>query len=173
MLYKRLIEQIYFSFEGNLALYDQLTGLYNFNWMKYVGYKRFRKFEGYVTVLDLNGLKSLNDEFGHMYTNGVIMTVAKQLKDTAIDDPTAAVIRFGGDEFVIISSKDFTDVLNKEAAGAVSFGVYHKQKMDNLEYALMVADKIMYKQKQEYYKTHDRRKANDGIGKITERYRFM
>ncbi|MCR5510975.1 MAG: sensor domain-containing diguanylate cyclase [Lachnospiraceae bacterium] len=60
--------------------------------------------ELFVCMVDLNGLKHINDSIGHEAGDTAIETVAKVIKDAA---PTGSkVIRNGGDEFLILASVD-------------------------------------------------------------------
>ncbi len=53
-----------------------------------------------VVVLDLDGFKEVNDQFGHLEGNKVLRTVAHGLREYC--GPTEYVARMGGDEFVIL-----------------------------------------------------------------------
>ncbi|MCL4365488.1 GGDEF domain-containing protein [Candidatus Marsarchaeota archaeon] len=53
-----------------------------------------------VVMLDLNGLKGINDENGHKAGDALIIATANTLQGGKRDDDI--VCRFGGDEFVII-----------------------------------------------------------------------
>jgi diguanylate cyclase (GGDEF)-like protein len=57
-------------------------------------------FAGSVAVIDLNGLKALNDRYGHAAGDVAIQLVARALKvQFRITDP---VFRTGGDEFLVV-----------------------------------------------------------------------
>jgi diguanylate cyclase (GGDEF)-like protein len=87
-----------------LAMTDDLTGLHN-----------LRSFEGWLAsmvhearrtgaplamlVLDLDRLKSLNDQHGHLAGAEAVRTVGRLIGQTA--PPDAVACRYGGDEFVI------------------------------------------------------------------------
>src|SRR5205085_12344787 len=58
------------------------------------------RFSGTVAVLDLNGLKAINDGHGHAAGDAAIQLVARALKGLfRITDP---VFRTGGDEFLVL-----------------------------------------------------------------------
>ena len=57
-----------------------------------------------VIVIDINGMKEINDSYGHFSGDDAIKTVAKALKDTI--GTKADIYRIGGDEFVCISESN-------------------------------------------------------------------
>lgn len=54
-----------------------------------------------VMFVDINFMKRINDEYGHIYGDAAIKTVAEAIKKNMRDNWIA--IRFGGDEFLIIA----------------------------------------------------------------------
>lgn len=85
---------------------DMLTGLYNRR-----GYYRF--FESYyeesrkegselaVFLIDMNGMKTINDRYGHAEGDFCLCTIAEALQKTAGHEEIC--IRMGGDEFVVLA----------------------------------------------------------------------
>lgn len=55
-----------------------------------------------VIFVDLDGLKPINDEYGHHVGDGIIITVARRIEEVAPED--ALCCRLGGDEFVVVLS---------------------------------------------------------------------
>ena len=55
---------------------------------------------GVVAVVDLDGLKALNDEFGHAAGDAALLALAEALR--ACIDPEDLLFRWGGDEFVVL-----------------------------------------------------------------------
>ena len=53
-----------------------------------------------VIVVDVNGLKEINDNYGHFSGDDAIKTVAKALRDTI--GTKADIYRIGGDEFCLV-----------------------------------------------------------------------
>ena len=53
-----------------------------------------------VLFIDLDGLKSVNDTYGHAVGDEVIVTVARRIRDRVRGNDVLA--RFGGDEFVLV-----------------------------------------------------------------------
>ena len=85
---------------------DMLTGLYNRR-----GYYRF--FESYyeecrsagtelaVFLIDMNGMKKINDRYGHAEGDFCLCTIAEAMKKSAAREEICA--RMGGDEFVVLA----------------------------------------------------------------------
>ncbi len=118
-----------------------------------------------VIFVDVNGLKEVNDSFGHEAGDELIASVAKNI--TAIF-PEAKRYRFGGDEFVVLSYDMSEDVFNdrlKQLAmlwngkASAAFGSVWLQHSQNIEKGVSIADEMMYMDKSRYYenKMHDRR----------------
>ena len=148
-LFNKFIEQLYFKQRGNLALYDRLTEVYNYNWLQVVGAKKYYNKEVYVTVFDVNGFKQINDSEGHVRGNMVLQDIARQLTQLKGFDPTLDVIRYGGDEFVMISSIDLTSIVElvNEKEKRVSFGTVQKKPGEHIQVAFANADNLMYQYK--------------------------
>ena len=88
-----------------LAITDPLTGLANFRRLNEVlaaeiarSARTGRPFA--LLFLDLNGLKKINDRYGHLAGNQALRRVADALRKCCRATDTPA--RFGGDEFVAI-----------------------------------------------------------------------
>ncbi len=85
-----------------LSYHDSLTGLYNRAYLE-AEMERIDN-EEYLPVsiimLDLNGLKLINDTYGHGAGDDILRKSAKLLKNTCREEDILA--RWGGDEFVII-----------------------------------------------------------------------
>ncbi len=56
-----------------------------------------------IVLCDINGLKQINDAFGHTAGDALIRLVAEHLSSAADGLPDALVARIGGDEFVLLS----------------------------------------------------------------------
>jgi diguanylate cyclase (GGDEF)-like protein len=92
-----------------LSLADELTGLYNRR-----GFLAFckqhlktirRTNKGIVMVYaDLDGLKGINDSFGHKEGDRALVKAAELLKETFRSSDVLG--RFGGDEFTILAAVD-------------------------------------------------------------------
>ena len=157
--FNKLIEHLYFKQEVNLALYDRLTGVYNYNWFNLIGNKKYIDIATYVTVIDINGFKEINDTHGHLHGNNVLKQVAKQLLYFKDYDKSIKVIRYGGDEFVVLSDLNPKTLLDSciENPELISFGIVKKEAYEPLSVAFVKADKEMYECKKEFKKNHKKR----------------
>ncbi len=61
-----------------------------------------KKRDCYVVYLDLDGLKTVNDTFGHEEGDWYIQSAAKCIKESF---PNDSIARIGGDEFLVVGSK--------------------------------------------------------------------
>jgi diguanylate cyclase (GGDEF)-like protein/PAS domain S-box-containing protein len=89
-----------------LSLRDPHTNLYNHRYLQEVIEAEFHRARRYVhpfsaIMLDVDYFKSINDVYGHTFGDLVLKQFSKQLKKMVRRYDT--VIRFGGEEFVIIS----------------------------------------------------------------------
>jgi diguanylate cyclase (GGDEF)-like protein len=87
------------------AVNDELTGLANYRWLmsNLEGEVRRAQRMGrtFTTLLlDMDGLKQINDRFGHLVGNRALCRVAECLRASC--RATDTVARFGGDEFALI-----------------------------------------------------------------------
>ena len=112
-----------------------------------------------VIVIDINGLKEINDGFGHFCGDDAIKTVAKALRETI--GAKADIYRIGGDEFVCISEsnilpyisqfKDIVSFLNNEKVYKLSVSVgyspYNEKYSKTIDDMIRYADEKMYKNK--------------------------
>lgn len=145
-----------------MAYKDELTGLDN----RRSGLRTIDTFiqKGIpfsLCMIDMDGLKNINDRFGHLYGDEYIKFVSKALKESAGD--TDFTCRFGGDEFVALfrdcgeqAAEEKMGLIDKKlAAGgrvypmSISYGVVYVAKEMGLspEAALNIADERMYRLK--------------------------
>lgn len=88
-----------------MALHDHLTGLANRRLLMdrfVVACSRLARRPGAVAlmVVDLDGFKAINDEYGHALGDRVLVETARRLQSVVRSEDTIA--RIGGDEFVIL-----------------------------------------------------------------------
>ena len=146
-----------------LSYHDQLTGLYNRRFfeeeLKRLDIKR--NFPLSIVMGDVNGLKLINDSFGHIVGDQLLKKVAEIMTKGCRADEIIA--RLGGDEFVILLPKTdvheteliFKRVQNlalKEKIGSIdisiSFGWETKNnEEENIEEIFKKAEEHMYKKK--------------------------
>lgn len=94
-----------------LSFHDEMTGLYNRRYFENE-LKRLdssRKYPITIVIGDLDGLKIINDNYGHKEGDKYIINAAKILAETARTEDIVA--RIGGDEFAVVLPK----TNNKEA----------------------------------------------------------
>lgn len=84
------------------AKLDPLTGLYNrYAFYMLVGeFAEREELAGSIAIVDLNGLKRINDTFGHHAGDRALLNTAMRLQE--IVRQTDYVFRWGGDEFVLL-----------------------------------------------------------------------
>jgi diguanylate cyclase (GGDEF)-like protein/PAS domain S-box-containing protein len=149
------------------ALTDSLTGLANhrrlFDVLQAEIYRSKRtEREFSLLLLDLDGLKAINDRFGHLAGNRALCRLAQSLTDCCRSIDTAA--RQGGDEFAVVLpetgasaatlvARRICDLLAKdkeEPMLSVSAGVASYPKdADTIGTLLYAADKALYEMKDE------------------------
>ena len=114
-----------------------------------------------IIVCDVNGLKQINDTFGHTAGDRLLQTVAQMLKKVAGGEQLA---RIGGDEFVIllpgasqneiakivaaIKREQDHDTMDSEYPLSVSVGYAHRADHGHSMSELFArADAMMYAEK--------------------------
>jgi diguanylate cyclase (GGDEF)-like protein len=127
-----------------------------------------------IIILDINGLKKINDTIGHTagdeYIHTIIDSIKKFLRKNNIRK--AELCRFGGDEFLLIieNENQTTDIaldsnlyknileFKREQSDEIAIGYAFKMKSDPKLYEyLKLADADMYKEKNKFYKNKNRR----------------
>lgn len=147
---------------------DKLTGLKNRRGMENSLRKLRAEADGgmcYAIVFDLDGLKHINDNYGHTEGDFAIKTIAGAVADIA-DEQCEVAVRAGGDEFYLIgisahaTEKTLIDRVsayrslveqynlasNKpyEISASVGFSVRQFNSNTDLESVINSADKHMY-----------------------------
>ena len=161
----------------DMLLKDPLTGLLIRNGLFDAGQRqldRTRDSRAYAAVLwiDLDGLKRINDQFGHAAGDALIQATAARLREAF--GPDAVCARLGGDEFAVVlpnlpaprlaedlarhtlerlrapyalSGREF------RASGSIGVALY-PQHAQSLEDLLRLADVAMYRAKAQGRDTH-------------------
>lgn len=115
-----------------------------------------------VIFADLNGLKTINDDFGHNAGDNLLKDAAKAMTEVF---PKECVYRAGGDEFTVIMTgitedelKAKVEELRKVSAkyDKVVFAIGECVEPDyrNTRLALKIADQRMYEDKRLFYENH-------------------
>ncbi len=95
---------LYINLQNGETFLDPLTNLYNRNFLLYYMERITKRGKRgpHTTgiMLDINRFKHINDTYGHGQGDAVLQAVGNILLQAAGDD--AVVIRYGGDEFVIL-----------------------------------------------------------------------
>lgn len=123
-----------------------------------------------VMLCDLNGFKSVNDNYGHLVGNKLLQEIAKNLKNACREYDQVG--RLGGDEFVFVLAELSTDCLleelkprleqaveeagraicaDKVVTASIGCALYPKDG-STAEELLSEADHRMYETKETYYK---------------------
>jgi diguanylate cyclase len=153
----------------DLAFHDPLTGLANralFDDRLELAMASARRHDDLLCIafLDLDDFKSINDTYGHLVGDQVLIAVARRIERSVREEDTVA--RFGGDEFAVIfprvASVTALEKLAEELKAAVrepvavgtlrfestsSVGLAVFQPDDDARALLMRADIEMYQAK--------------------------
>ena len=88
----------------NMANTDRLTGVSNRlfldEYLKTVEYLPQHFDYLSLIIIDIDNFKRVNDQYGHVFGDNVIVSVAESLKENVRS--TDLIIRFGGDEFLVV-----------------------------------------------------------------------
>ena len=153
-----------------MATSDPLTGIHNrrhFMDLSQAGLERSRRLKTgcYVILLDLDKFKSINDTYGHILGDKVLVEVASRVQSHI--RPYDLLARYGGEEFIIFAfdiDKNNVQTLAERLRLSIcdeqieyegghlyfsaSFGVAHVYNYD-LEKAIKHADQALYTAKTE------------------------
>ena len=154
---------------GNLALTDELTGLYNRRGFMVLAERQLklarRSGRGLLLFFtDLDGLKRINDSFGHSEGDRALKRTAEALENSFRDSDVIA--RLGGDEFaaLAIEASDFSETAIRSRLGeclksvssrdsrysiSVSLGAarFDPRSSTSLRALMLQADQAMYEVK--------------------------
>lgn len=148
-----------------IAETDSLTGLYNRNFFNEIIHRYICDSKPYaIVMLDISGLKYINDHFGHEEGDRIIAKASEIIQNSVRN--TDLVFRIGGDEFLIltsnevpvlkiiesrIKSKNTVPTAEKPAVLNLSLGYATSNEGKNVETILSIADHRMYKDKEKFY----------------------
>lgn len=154
-----------------LTIEDPLTGLYNSRYLFDQLEKEMNRAKRYLHPLalmfiDIDKFKAINDTYGHMMGDKILLQIANRLKNCLRSNDTA--YRFGGDEYTIILPEttltearyvagriinkfdhDSLSINGKEILKiSLSIGITKYQINEGIEQLLHRADVTMYEAKQ-------------------------
>jgi diguanylate cyclase (GGDEF)-like protein/PAS domain S-box-containing protein len=161
------------------SLTDELTGLLNRRGFITLSEKQLQISKRYkkhfsILFLDLNDMKTINDEFGHKTGDLALTDVADILKKTFRSSDIIA--RIGGDEFTVLMVESQNSDIQKHAVKNILKNVrIHNNKMKrsyrlsfsigisnfdpenpcSIDDLLVQADTLMYENKKHKFKTDD------------------
>lgn len=144
---------------------DGLTKSFNRKWMDdmILDNENLRlRDRGTIVLIDLNKFKAINDTYGHIAGDKVLIHVAMKLKETG-----GRVVRYGGDEFLVIFDSSimpsevqqriekvlhyFDRIQFKTESysfkAGFSYGMAPFDSGSKIEKVIEIADKAMYTQK--------------------------
>ena len=159
---------------------DKLTGVYNRyeldNYRK--TFMHLRREKVAALMLDLNGFKAINDNYSHAEGDQALIAFADILQKVTRSE--GIVIRFAGDEFIVIIRRfkdenieaykkkilDAVDAYNETSdkpyklSAAVGGAIFSESiDLDDQDNDVVAKiDHLMYRDKEEYYKTHPKKR---------------
>jgi diguanylate cyclase (GGDEF)-like protein len=116
-----------------------------------------------IIYLDVNGLKDVNDQFGHEVGDALLVECARRMKMVF---KKADFYRIGGDEFIIIICqsikkesfekrvKELSESFSKKPVCQVAIGTQWTNAVGNINEMIAEADARMYENKKEFYHKH-------------------
>lgn len=153
-----------------LAKKDSLTKAWNRNffidWVENI--ESLENDEASIVMLDINDFKSINDNYGHVVGDDVLITLVKviseNLRSSDIISRTEEnqVARYGGDEFTIFlpgcTTENAVKIMKKVEDSlfeltqfdfkiTISYGIASYDSEKNIDDILSEADKLMYEMK--------------------------
>ena len=141
---------------------DTLTKTYNRNFLEHLLAKelkvvREKNCPVSLIALDIDHFKEINDTLGHIKGDAVLKNVAVVAKKIIRDKD--CLIRWGGDEFIIIIYADIDHAVyiserirravEKEAAVTITIGTTEFRENELFDMALSRADSLLYRGKSE------------------------
>ncbi|MFW6284881.1 MAG: HD domain-containing phosphohydrolase [Bacillota bacterium] len=146
------------------SYHDDLTGLYNRRYYNEL-IPHFEQFKDIGVVLaDINGLKLINDLFGHEHGDELLVTFSKILKKTLPKD--AFIARLGGDEFLMVlyryDTKEVEDLVESlkvsvqtnainDIVPSASFGIAKNLEGESFRNTFSRAENMLYRDKVHAY----------------------
>lgn len=132
---------------------DSMTGAWNRKIIDDITNKDLLLEDSTILMVDIDNFKSINDSNGHDFGDKAILDTVDFLKKSF---PAANIIRYGGDEFLIIISKNIKLSKIKIQLSSnyfrdditYSIGIAYGNKNDNVYGIIKRADIALYKSKE-------------------------
>lgn len=149
-----------------LATTDGLTGAYNHRTIEQLINKEIARSKRYensfsVLMIDVDHFKKVNDEFGHLVGDNVLIELVKRIKALVRDSDVLG--RWGGEEFLLLAAESDLETASllaerirtaishppfaKSRTITVSIGVTQFHSSDNSSTMIARADEALYKAK--------------------------
>lgn len=166
------------ALKNEIIFTDCLTGLYNRVYLEFLHKRACNKKDCWVSgiMIDLNGFKQINDNYGHAEGDLALCIVADLLRKSFSE--YGVVTRYAGDEFVIMLNTTDDQLIQKIIKSAKKNFVTENEKNDkpyqlsaSMGYAITNLsnetiddfmnriDEQMYQDKLKYYEHNDRRNS--------------
>ena len=166
------------ALKNEIIFTDCLTGLYNRMYLEFLHKRACNKKDCWVSgiMIDLNGFKQINDNYGHAEGDLALCIVADLLRKSFSE--YGVVTRYAGDEFVIMLNTTDDQLIQKIIKSAKKNFVTENEKNDkpyqlsaSMGYAITNLsnetiddfmnriDEQMYQDKMKYYEHNDRRNS--------------
>ena len=166
------------ALKNEIIFTDCLTGLYNRVYLEFLHKRACNKKDCWVSgiMIDLNGFKQINDNYGHAEGDLALCIVADLLRKSFSE--YGVVTRYAGDEFVIMLNTTDDQLIQKIIKSAKKNFVTENEKSDkpyqlsaSMGYAITNLsnetiddfmnriDEQMYQDKMKYYEHNDRRNS--------------
>lgn len=124
----------------NLAFIDSLTRAYTRIWFLTTIKNNNRNY--FMTMVDINDLKKMNDKFGHLAGDKYIVDIVKKIKQFG------TVVRYGGDEFLVLTKdEEKFNSLNEIKTNEFCCGGVRKGDYSFISEAIRKADEKLYEAK--------------------------
>jgi len=137
---------------------DSLTGLYNRCFFSEIARKEIARAKRHqrplvCVLIDIDGLKKINDVYGHQEGDKVLKRLGQLLLETCRESDLP--IRWGGDELLLLlpetnetQAKNLLERVTKKSGRVkFSYGVADCLDYDSVEEAISAADQKMYRKK--------------------------
>ena len=105
----------------SIAQKDSLTDLLNRRYLEGILEQAGEEDRGYFLLLDLDNFKKVNDSFGHMVGDQVLVKFARVMKEEITDSD--CVCRLGGDEFAVYLPGEYDQDKIKSIARRLIAGI--------------------------------------------------